>query len=168
MISKIEVSKILDLTISKQTHYYTLWGGYTAVQFATGTFGLGHPLAPGLGFAVLFAVWAFNFGHLGFVLQCIDQLNKLDDALRAALVDDRQRYEDAIRSAFTDIHEGVFFWKRIGAATGVRSYRWNIFIHFFIDTGASLSIIMRLDNCWVQQHLPSFMRAAEGVTRCGL
>jgi hypothetical protein len=34
LFEKIESPKILDLIVSKQTQYYTLWGVYTAVQFA--------------------------------------------------------------------------------------------------------------------------------------
>ena len=45
-ISKIEPTKILDLVISKQTHYYSLWAVYTAVQFAAASFGLGQRLVP--------------------------------------------------------------------------------------------------------------------------
>ncbi|HKA72822.1 MAG TPA: hypothetical protein VKE26_13505 [Xanthobacteraceae bacterium] len=44
LVSTIEPSKILDLTISKQTQYYTLWGVYTVVQFATANYGSGAPL----------------------------------------------------------------------------------------------------------------------------
>lgn len=38
-LSKIEPAKVIDLIISKQTQYYSLWAVYTAVQFATAGFG---------------------------------------------------------------------------------------------------------------------------------
>jgi hypothetical protein len=73
LLSKIELPKIIDLIVSKQTQYYTLWGVYTAVQFAAGSYGYSHPVPLGVGLAVFFGVWAFNFGHLSFLLRCADQ-----------------------------------------------------------------------------------------------
>jgi hypothetical protein len=165
MIQKVEFSKILDLTISKQTQYFTLWGVYTAVQFAASNFGYGHPLPLGMGLAVLLAVWAFNLGHLGFVLQCVDQLDKLDLALKAAFRNRPDEFYGAVQDAFTDTHEGEIFWNKLGSVPGVRSYRWNIFVHLFIDTCASLSIVMRMNNDWVQSHLPGFMQGAQYVIK---
>jgi hypothetical protein len=76
LLEKIESPKILDLIVSKQTQYYTLWGVYTAVQFAAGSFQSGGKLSLGVGLAVLCGVWAFNLGHLGFVLDA--EINSVD------------------------------------------------------------------------------------------
>jgi hypothetical protein len=136
-------SKLLDLIISKQNQYYTLWGVYTAVQFAAGSYGYGHNLSLGVGLAILFGVWAFNIGHLGFVLQCVVQLNRLTDALNAALDDDAS-YKDKLRHALKDMQEGTLFWRPFREKTGLRSYGMNIFVHFFIDTCASIALLMRV------------------------
>ena len=49
LLSKIEPSKIIDLIVSKQTHYYSLWAVYTAVQFAAGSYGSTQKLSLGRG-----------------------------------------------------------------------------------------------------------------------
>jgi len=95
LLSTIEPSKIIDLIVSKQTQYYTLWGVYTAVQFAAGSYGYGHRLPLGVALAVFFGVWAFNFGHLGFVLRCVAQLNKLTIVLNAAIEENKNKYRSA-------------------------------------------------------------------------
>jgi uncharacterized Zn-finger protein len=109
LLSKIEPSKVIDLIVSKQTQYYTLWGVYTAVQFSAGSYGYGHPLRPGVGLAVLFGVWAFNLGHLGFVLQCVAQLKKLSVVLNAALDDNRKKYQSALQDASEICRQGACF-----------------------------------------------------------
>ncbi len=76
-MSKVELPTIIDLIVSQQNQYYTLWGVYTVVQFAAGSYGYGQPLSLELGLAVFFGVWAFNLGHLSFLLSCADQLDKL-------------------------------------------------------------------------------------------
>ena len=84
-LPKIEGTKIPDIIISKQTQFYTLWGVYTVVEFTAGGFLGGQRISLATGFAVLIGVWLFNFGHLGFVLRCVEQLDKFGDALNAAL-----------------------------------------------------------------------------------
>ena len=68
------------------------------------------PIALGTGLAVFFGVWAFNFGHLGFVLRCAGQLDKLGDVLDAALDDDNKKYQSALRDTFRDMREVGFLW----------------------------------------------------------
>lgn len=68
IIDDVGAAKLLDLLIGKQTQFYTLWGVYTAVQFTAGGFGSKDTLSRGVAYAVIAGVWAFNFGHLGFVL----------------------------------------------------------------------------------------------------
>jgi hypothetical protein len=160
MSTKIKPSKILDLIISTQTQYYTLWAVYTAVQFAAGGHGYGYSLPLGVGLAVLFGVWAFNLGHLGFVLQCVAQLDKLSIALNAALQGKEEDYESAVKCALEGMHEGEMFWKFLKRRRGLRSYRMNCFVHFFIDTCASVALLIRINNPWIQHHIPSFLRGA--------
>jgi hypothetical protein len=38
LMSKVELPTIIDLIVSKQNQYYSLWGVYTAVQFAAGSY----------------------------------------------------------------------------------------------------------------------------------
>ena len=62
IIDDVGTSKLLDLLIGKQTQFYTLWGVYTAVQFTAGGLGSKDTLSPGVAYAVIAGVWAFNFG----------------------------------------------------------------------------------------------------------
>jgi hypothetical protein len=161
LISKIEPPKIVDLIISKQTQYYTLWAVYTAVQFAAGGFGYGGKALPlGVAVAVLLGVWAFNFGHLGFVLQCISDLDKLTDVLKKAVDGKSAAYNNALKTAFTDMGEARYFWQ-LPAGTRHRSYAMNIFVHLWIDTCASIALLIRIDNPWIHDHVPSIIR---GIT----
>jgi hypothetical protein len=160
LMSKIEPPKVLDLIISKQTQYYTLWGVYTAVQFAAASFGLSqHALPLGVVLAVLLGFWAFNIGHLGFVLECLAQLNRLKSALNAVLHENRQEYEKEIRLAFSSMGVARVFWRLTSEAGNRRSYIQNIAVHFFIDTCASVALLSRADSPWLQNHIPSFLRA---------
>jgi len=110
LLSTIEPPKIIDLIISKQTQYYTLWAVYTAVQFAAGGFGYGTKSLPlGVGLAVLAGVWAFNLGHLGFVLQCVTELNRLTIVLNAALDENMEAYRSALQGAFRIWQREPFF-----------------------------------------------------------
>src|SRR2546423_9462511 len=106
LILTIEPPKIVDLIISKQTQYYTLWGVYTAVQFTAGSYGYGHKVPLGGGLAVVFCVGAVNFWHLRFVLQCVSQLDKLKSVLRAAL-NDPPPYETTLPPALHHTPEGI-------------------------------------------------------------
>jgi hypothetical protein len=160
LMLKIDPPKIIDLIISKQTQYYTLWGVYTAVQFAAGSFGYSSPLPLGVGLAVLFGVWAFNLGHLGFVLQCVDQLNKLSVVMNAALKGDNNKYQSSLLDAFKGMQEGILFWKLFTRGNHLRSYRMNSFVHFFIDSCASVALLIRVDNPWIQNHVPSLLKAS--------
>src|SRR4051794_1230497 len=77
----LEPSKILDIIGTKQTQYYALWAVYTAVQFSAATYGIGKTLSWSVAIAVLAGFWIFNLGHLGFVLQCVRQLDRLQQLL---------------------------------------------------------------------------------------
>jgi hypothetical protein len=171
LLSTIEPPKIIDLIISKQTQYYTLWAVYTAVQFAAGGFGYGTKSLPlGVGLAVLAGVWAFNLGHLGFVLQCVTELNRLTIVLNAALDENMEAYRSALQGAFRDMAEGTFFWRVLKQGkqlkrgevaileNQLRSYGMNIFVHFWIDMCASLALLIRVDNSWIHDHVPTFLQ----------
>jgi hypothetical protein len=153
VLFKIEPSKIIDLIISKQTQYYTLWAVYTAVQFAAGNYGSNQPLSLIAGLAVLAGVWIFNLGHLGFVLQCVDQLNRLSRALSIALRDaqaedqkksQQAEYQKALRDAFEEMHEGSLFWNYFRRAEQGRSYITNTLVHLGIDVCASIALLIRV------------------------
>jgi hypothetical protein len=159
LVSKIEPSKIIDLIVSKQTQYYTLWAVYTAVQFAAGSFALNlSPVPLWVGLFVFFGVWAFNFGHLGFVLQCVSQLEKLSEVLKFVLQNKKEQYISELNVAFEKMEEGAYFWHFLGSGEHLRSYRMNMFVHFFIDTCASAALLFRLDWASLPSHIPSFLR----------
>jgi hypothetical protein len=142
ILSKIELPKIIDLIVSKQTQYYTLWAVYTAVQFAAGSYGYGHPVPWEIALAVVSGVWAFNVGHLGFVLRCKNQINMLGNALRAALDEDHEKYQSTLRNIFIDIGEVSLSWSLYKQAFH-ETYRWNTCVHLFIDICASLALLTR-------------------------
>jgi hypothetical protein len=157
LLSKIEPPKIIDIIISKQNQYYTLWGGYTAVQFAAGSFALNlNPVPLKVGIAVLFGVWAFNIGHLGFVLQCVAHLNKLSVVLNAAVDGEEAIYKAGLRRAFESMQEGSYFW-RFDRKEGPRSYGMNIFVHLFIDVCASIALLARVEHSEILADILSFL-----------
>jgi hypothetical protein len=140
---KIDVPKVIDIFISRQTQYYTLWGVYTVVQFTAGSFGYSRPLVgPWLALAVLIGVWIFNFGHLGFVLTCVDQLDKLSYGLNAAFRGDKNKYESSTLSAFKDMQVAILPWK---LWTRSRSFLMNSAVHLSIDICASIALLIRVD-----------------------
>ena len=159
LLAKIESPKILDLIVSKQTQFYTLWGVYTVVQFAAGGFQSGGKPSLGVGLAVLCGVWAFNLGHLGFVLRCVDQLHRLGVVLNTALDGNEVAYEKSLSRAFRDMSGGgEFFWRYYKRGLRPRgSYIVNSFVHFFIDTCASVALVIRIDNPWLHSHVPLFL-----------
>ena len=159
LMSKIEPPKILDLIISKQTQYYTLWAFYTAVQFAAASFGLSQrALPPGAVLAVLMGFWAFNIGHLGFVLECLAQLNRLKSALSAVLHEDPEKYEREVRLILGSLGVARVFWRLKSEAGSRKGYIQNIAVHFFIDACASVALLTRIDSPFFQNHIPSFLR----------
>ncbi len=147
LLSKIELPKIVDLIVSKQTQYYTLWAVYTAVQFAAGNYGYGHTLSMVNGLAVLFGVWAFNLGHLNFLLRCADQLEKLRAVLIAALDNNNEKYQSALREAFRNMSE-VGLSERARQGRYSRAYFFNrtTYVHLFIDLCASVALLIRIGN----------------------
>jgi hypothetical protein len=159
LLAKIDSPKILDLIVGKQTQLYTLWGVYTVVQFAAGGFQSDRRLSLGVGLAVLCGVWAFNLGHLGFVLRCIDQLHKLGEVLKTALHGDKEAYEKSLSDAFPDMSEGgEFFWRYYKRGRRPRgSYIINSVTHGFIDICASVALLIRIDNPWLHSHIPLFL-----------
>jgi hypothetical protein len=147
---KVEASKIIDLIVSKQNQYYALWAGYTAVQFTAASFGGTDGPTLWVAVAVLCGVWAFNLGHLGFVLQCAAQLDKLGVALKAAIDDNRAAYDAAVRSAFENVKEGDLFWDRVRERAHTRNYKMNCFVHLFIDVCASVALILRINSDYIR------------------
>lgn len=158
LMLKIDPPKVIDLIISKQTQYYTLWGVYTAVQFAAASFGYSSPLPLGVGLAVFFGVWAFNFGHLGFVLRCADQLDKLRVVMNAAMKGDKNTYQSSLLDAFEDMREG-----ESPKSLFCKLFNMNTRVHLFIDTCASVALLIRVDSPWIQNYVPSFLKAASRI-----
>ena len=146
LLSKIELPKIIDLIVSKQTQYYTLWVVYTAVQFAAGNYGYGHPLSMVNGLTVLFGVWAFNLGHLNFLLRCADQLEKLRAVLIAALDNNNEKYQNALRVSLRDMSEVGLLLQPCRQGYDPKTYFMNMttFVHLFIDTCASVALLIRV------------------------
>ena len=153
LLLKIETAKIVDLIVAKQTHFYSLWAVYTAVQFTAGSYGMGQSISFTAAIAVLAGVWAFNFGHLGFVLQCITQLTALRDVLKAAATNDKVAYEEALKQAINQMEEGGIFLRYYLRKDQKSSYFMNSFVHFFIDTCASIALLIRVDNPWLKAYL---------------
>jgi hypothetical protein len=150
---KIESSKIVDLIVAKQTHFYSLWAVYTAVQFTAGSYSMGQPISLSAAIAVLAGVWAFNFGHLGFVLQCVAQLQTLREVLKAAVTNNRVAYEETLKETINHMEEGGIFLGYYFRKGPKSSYFMNSFVHFFIDTCASIALLIRVDNPWLKAHL---------------
>jgi len=139
-MSEIDTGKLVDTIANRQNQYYTLWGFYTVVQFSIAGFGSTEQLTLGTAVAVLLGAWAFNFGHLGFVLTCVAQLNRLTAALDAVLKEDTKS-GDLLKSAFTYTEVSTWFWKKRYVGEG---YFWNCFVHVFIDVCASLALLARV------------------------
>jgi hypothetical protein len=144
LVIEIGPTKVIDLMMSKQTQYYTLWAVYTAVQFAAGGYGLNTNLSLATALAVLVGVWTFNLGHLGFVLQCVNQLNQLTQVLDAALRTP-MAYGERLRKAVENIQEGSLFWAFLKRGEP-RSYIGNIAVHLLIDTCASVALLTRVPS----------------------
>jgi hypothetical protein len=144
LVIEIGPAKVIDLMTSKQTQYYTLWAVYTAVQFAAGGYGLNTNLSFATALAVLVGVWTFNLGHLGFVLQCVNQLNQLTQVLDAALRTP-MAYGERLRKAVENIQEGALFWSFLKSGEP-RSYIGNIAVHLLIDTCASAALLTRVPS----------------------
>lgn len=171
LLSKVELPQIIDLIVNKQTQYYSLWAVYTAVQFAAGSYGYGHPLSLGLGIAVFIGVWAFNIGHLSFLLRCADQLDNLKDILLAALENDTKKYLDTLRKTFKKISEVGLPENYKGCYTWTYFMNRTTYVHLLIDTCATAALVLRIDNAiqinsvtqldntiriasqWIQSHL---------------
>jgi hypothetical protein len=158
LLLKIDPSKIIDLIMAKQTHFYSLWAVYTAVELTAGSYGMGQKITLFGAVAVLAGVWAFNFGHLGFVLQCITQLKALRAALKVSFTNDKDAYRDALKRTIDQMEEGGFFLSYYFRKGPKETFFMNSFVHFFIDTCASLALIVRVDNAWLQGQIPAFLR----------
>jgi hypothetical protein len=143
IVDDVGVSKLLDLLMGKQTHFYTLWVVYTAVQLAAGGFGSRDTLSPGVVYAVIAGVWAFNFGHLGFVLSCVRQISLLRQALSHKLAGHTAEYIQVSRNAIGNMNEADFFWRFYGDKEDRSKYIMNTLTHFFIDGCASLALLFR-------------------------
>ena len=143
IIDDVGTSKLLDLLVGKQTNFYTLWGVYTAVQFTAGGFGSKDTLSAGVTFAIIAGVWAFNFGHLGFVLSCVRQISLLREALNLKLAGNNAEFLEAARKALGNMSEGDFFWRFFEDKAGRSKYVMNTLVHFFIDICASVALLFR-------------------------
>jgi hypothetical protein len=160
--TNIEAAKIIDAIGVKQTQYYSLWAVYLVGQFAVGGYSSNQALSLGVGLTVLAGVWAFNLGHLSFVVQCTDQLNRLTAALNAALDGDPNKYKTALQNAFRNMEESCISWKFGRDESYPRSYIRNAFVHLFIDTCASIALLMRVDHPWVHwidRHITIFLKS---------
>ena len=140
----IDTGKLIDTLSNRQTQYYTLWGFYTVVQFAVAGFGSTEPLKPLTVAAILCGVWAFNLGHLAFIVACVSQLNRLTHALDAALDGDEVNRGRLTKEAFRDMHVADLFWKLPATARARRGYVSNSLVHLFIDVAASLALYFRM------------------------
>jgi hypothetical protein len=140
----IELRDILGLISTKQTQYYVLWAGYATVQFTAASFGTADTLkSHAVVYVVLAGVWMFNIGHLGFVIQCVAQLNKLRNALDTAFSNDRACFYKAAKAALTDMGVATFFWSRFDKKPGNAYFLLNIIVHLWIDICASLALLYR-------------------------
>jgi hypothetical protein len=148
MASKIEPDKIAGLIATKQTQFYTLWVVFAAVQIALAGFGLGQSavFGPYTVVALMGGFWAFNIGHLAFVLECQVQTDSLRAALRIALAEgmDSKKYDGAIRFALLDVQEARVFWRPPPEPTDREIYFRNILVHLFIDACASAAFLLRV------------------------
>jgi len=145
LLSKIELPKIIDLILNKQTQYYSLWAVYTAVQFAAGSYGFGHTLSLVNGLAVFFGVWAFNLGHLNFLLRCADQLEKLRTVLIAAMDNKNEIYQTTLRDVLTNMSEvGLSERAKQGSYSPGYFLNRTTYVHLFIDVCASVALLIRI------------------------
>ena len=142
IVDDVGTSKLLDLLMRKQTHFYTLWGVYTAVQFTAGGFGTKDTLSAGVVYAVILGVWAFNLGHLGFVLSCVQQISKLRFALNHRLAG-TEKFKEAARDALADMQESDFFWRFYANKRDRSKYILNTLTHVIIDSCASIALLYR-------------------------
>ena len=143
IVDDVGTSKLLDLLIAKQAQFYTLWGVYTAVQFTAGGFGTRDTLSKGVVYAVILGVWAFNLGHLGFVLSCVQQISKLRVALDHSLAGDTLKFKDTARDALADMNEAAYFWTFYANKRDRSKYIMNTLVHLFIDCCASIALLSR-------------------------
>lgn len=139
--TSIDLGKILDLIGTKQTQYYALWAVYTAVQFSAGSYGMGREISYSLALVVLAGVWAFNLGHLSFVLHCVRQLYRLEHLLKIVITPGKPLYQEELRRFIDSVGETIFLWRQ--RPEYAKSYFWNIFVHLFIDICASLALLLR-------------------------
>ena len=93
--------------------------------------------------AVLLGFWTFNLGHLGFVLQCVRQLDRLQRLLLLSVSADRDLYDAEVKGFFHAISESSFFWEVRRETPESRSYFWNFTVHILIDVCASLALMLR-------------------------
>ena len=128
LIAEIKLSEVLTAISTKQTQYYVLWAGYATVQFTAASFGTKDTFSHQLIYAVLGGVWMFNIGHLSFVLQCVTQINKLRNALVAALSDDKSCFEQALRAVLADTGVGMFFWATFDQKQASTNYFLNVLV----------------------------------------
>ena len=142
-VSGIGLPKVIDLILAKQTQYYTLWGVYTAVQFAVANFGSSQISAP-IVVAALLAVWTFNLGHLGFVLRCSLQLNQFRMVLHYGLDQNQSAYEALLISSLKDSDTtGMFYEFFKSDLRKVADPTANVCVHLLIDLCASIALVMR-------------------------
>jgi hypothetical protein len=162
LMSKVDVSTVVTLIQTKQTEYFALWAVYTAVEFAAGSYGYGYSVPLVVGLAVLLGVWAFNLGHLCFVLGCVAQLNRLKIVLDAAVHENKQEFFSSLKVVLGKMQEDSLVSRLSDPGHPKRGYLMNSFVHLFIDSCASAALLARVDNPWIRDHIPSFLTATTG------
>lgn len=143
--ASIEPSNIATLMGTKQTQFYSLWVVFAAVQLAIAGFGQVEQMNPYVVVAALVGFWAFNLGHLGFVLACQAQADRLRDALRIALTEGQSpKYDKAVQDALLDAPEALLFWRSAPPTIDSTVYRRSRLVHLLIDICASGAFLLRI------------------------
>lgn len=146
LIEKFEPPKVIDLLLSKQTQYFSLWLVYPAVQFAAGTFGFSY--ADGvpwkIALAAIVAVWIFNIGHLTLVMQRAQEIERLSAVSDSILRDDKEGYLQNLSVAIDYLAKRKAVWPFWSKGDSFNSYLKNSFVHLSIDLCATAAILFRI------------------------
>jgi hypothetical protein len=73
--------------------------------------------------------------------------------LKAAATNDKVAYEEALKQAINQMKEGGIFLGYYFGKDRKSSYFMNSFVYSFIDTCASIALLIRVDNPWLKAHL---------------
>lgn len=143
IVDDVGTAKLLDLLLGKQTQLYTLWGFYTAVELTAGGFGSRESLTKAMAWGVVLGVWAFNLGHLGFVLSCVRQISRLRAAVNYRLLGKDELFKKVAKEALADMNEADFFWRFYADKANRSKYLMSTVTHLFIDACASFVLLSR-------------------------